>query len=73
MGGLNFAITDTADYTGLDGAPGLYAFDAGSQTLWFSYGALDGQTARYNGSRSPHTITFLDAQNQLSDSCDLKA
>jgi hypothetical protein len=70
MGGLNFTITSSSGYTDVTGARGAYAFDVGSQLILFSGGALDGQFAQFDGGANPQTITYLDAQGNLFDSCD---
>jgi hypothetical protein len=68
--GLNFAITGPSQYADVDGQPGTYTFDGGSQTVFFRGAALDGQRARYDDRANPKTITFLNAQGELGDSCD---
>lgn len=69
---LNFAIIDAGDYTDVGGTLGSYLFDPGSQILTFSGADLDGQSAVFNSSQNPETITFLNANGDLGDSCDLQ-
>ena len=68
--GLNFAITGPDRYTDVAGTPGTYTFDPSTQGITFHGGALDGQRARYNASRTPRQIAFLTARGDLGDTCD---
>ena len=69
--GLNFEILDASQYRDSAGAVANYQFDAGSGSLVFQGGALDGQKASYEQvsdpptASQPPTVTFAVS----GDSC----
>ncbi|MBC5811424.1 MAG: hypothetical protein GIW95_11330 [Candidatus Eremiobacteraeota bacterium] len=72
----NFTIGG-GGYVDAWGKSGTYSFAAGSQTIVFRGGALDGRRAVYKSgtpplSRNPNNVTFLRPNGEMSDSCDGK-
>ena len=70
--GLNFSITGTSTYAGVDGKAGSFTLDTRSGAMAFRGGALDGQRARYEPRNTKHlaTVNFLNAHGDLGDACD---